>query len=445
MVKALRHIPVVLALLLSLATIPANAQSTNAFARVSISPREGVVRQPYKVTIRVYSSTWFASPLQFTNLQIENAFIIPFTRTVSGIDYINNKKYASLTFYYLVFPYNTGKLEIPELVINASIPPEGEYKGQPVTIRTKAQTVKVYPIPVDKNEPIELVASNVTIQENWSRPLTDLKVGDVLERTITIRANNTLPSLIPPMELSRPGHVSIYADAPDLQDKRTSNGVNGVRVEKYSYLFEEEGEVLIPEEEVVWWNPTSKKPYRRALNEQTLQIAANPDLALLKSLKDSLQALAAPQTMEVENKKVPWIKLGILLVAAVLILYLLFRLTRKFVQRYKQKNAAYKQSEAYEFKQLQATLDRGNSAEVLRALYRWFDKARNFSQPAAIDSFLNNEEKAQMLALAAEAKGTGNLLNADQKHDYGMLFQVIRQKVLNADRKKQQATSLNPV
>ena len=72
------------------------------------------------------------APLQFSNLQIDNAFIIPFTRTLSSMTYINNKGYATLTFYYLVFPYETGDILIPPLEITATTPPEGDYKGVPV-------------------------------------------------------------------------------------------------------------------------------------------------------------------------------------------------------------------------------------------------------------------------------------------------------------------------
>ena len=102
------------------------AQKVDAFARVRMSPTQVVEKQPIKVTITVYSSTWFAEPLDFQNVQVENAFILPFARTQSGIHYINDKKYAGLEFFYLVFPYQSGDYEFPALEIKTSIPPEGD-------------------------------------------------------------------------------------------------------------------------------------------------------------------------------------------------------------------------------------------------------------------------------------------------------------------------------
>ena len=122
MVRIRRYIGLGLLLL----ALECPAQEFDAFARVKVSPRDLVVRQPFRVTISVYTATWYTEPLQFTNLKIENAFTVPFTRTLSSIEYIQRKKYATLTFYYLVIPYETGTLEFPSLEIVANPPPVGD-------------------------------------------------------------------------------------------------------------------------------------------------------------------------------------------------------------------------------------------------------------------------------------------------------------------------------
>ena len=422
------------------------AQNINAFARVSLSPREGVVRQPYKVTITVYSSTWFAEPLRFANLRIDDAFIIPFTRTVSGINYINNKKYATLTFYYLVFPYNTGKLEIPELEINASIPPEGDYKGQPVTIRTKPQILTINPVPSSKEEPVWMVAKNVKVSEEWDKPLEKLKVGDVLVRKITITANGTLPSLIQPLEVEKPEGTSIYPKEPDLQDRRNNTDVNGVRMENYSYLFEIEGNVNIPKEEVVWWNPQTKRVYKRTLPERKLTIAPNPDLDLMESLKDSLLAMTAPQEVEAKKASIPWLKIGIIVIAVLIIFLLLYKLLRSVIHKSKERRRLYLHSELYHFKKVKHTLNHKTSSEFIRELYIWFDLSREPHQTAALSDFLDQTERELLEQLLGNIYASKEeALSGSQKVMLNNLIQKLRKSVLYPDLKHKKTLQLNPV
>ncbi|MDB4583476.1 BatD family protein [Draconibacterium sp.] len=443
MKKSWEYIVLVLSvfIILMMAKNESSAQKTDAFARVSVSPREGVVRQSYKVTITVHSSTWFAKPLQFANLRIDDAFIIPFTRTVSSINYINNKKYATLSFYYLVFPYNTGNLEIPELEISASIPPEGGYKGEPVTIRTKAQKIKVNPIPSSKDETVWMVAKNVSIIENWNKPIDNLKVGDVIEREITITANGTLPSLIQPFKIEQPELTSIYPKEPDLQDKRNNEDVNGVRIERYSYLFEEEGEITIPEEELLWWNPQTKRAYKRTLPEKTLSIAANPDLAMMESLKDSLMALSAPTELEAEEETLPWLRIAFIVFVLVFIGYFGTKAYWAVSTRIKTKRAAYLQSEAYYFKEVLQALNRKSTKEFIRALYVWFDKARKHEQTAAINYFLNSKEQEKIEKIVQDCESR---LTPEQTKKLGVLLENLRVKVLNPSSGSEKEMQLNP-
>lgn len=445
MVNIQKHILRVLLLGICFLTIFSTAsfgQKTDAFARVSVSPREGVVRQPYKVNISVYSSTWFAKPLQFANLHIENAFIIPFTRTVSSINYINNKKYATLTFYYLVFPYSTGTLVVPELEISASIPPEGDYKGKPIIITTKQQNIKVKEVPSTKDEKVWIVAKSILLKESWSKSLTNLKVGDVLERQITITANGTLPSLIQPFKIAKSDSVSIYPKQAELKDKRTAADVNGVRIERYAYLFEKEGKITIPEEEILWWNPQNNRSYKRTIAAKVLIIAANPDLAMMESLKDSLLAMSAPLELQAEEKAMPWIYIGIFAVLVFLLFYFAWKTILLVVMHKKEQRAIYLQSETYHFKKIQQALSGNNTNEFIRALYVWFDKARKSEQSAAICYFLNSEEKELLENLV---QNNDSKLISAQKKKLSLLSQNLRSTLLHSGLSENKKTELNPV
>jgi len=420
-------------------TIVCVGQKTDAFARVQVTPREGLVRQAYKVTIHVHSSTWFAKPLEFQNLRIENAFIIPFTRTQSGIDYINNKKYATLSFYYLVFPYKSGPLEIPSLNIVASIPPEGDYKGIPVTIKTKVQNIKVN----NTEDGTWMVAKNITIQDNWNKSLDNLKVGDVVKRTITTKAFGTLPSLIAPLALDEPNNTSIYPAEAKLQDKRTNADVNGIRIEEFSYLFEKEGEVSIPETEITWINPINKRTYKRSIPERLVNIKANPDLAMMESLKDSLMAMSPNTNIEAttEDNVTDWKKTLIISVLSLLILWYGIKYGTKLYKIQKEIKSEYLVSEPFYYKELQRTLSKKNRTEFINALYRWYDVANNGVMSPAINTILNKKQNAVLLQLIMSKADS---LNHEEVKTAKNLCLQIRQSILKPASNKLSSSSLNP-
>jgi len=433
-------------ILIATFSLHSSAQKVDAFARVNISPREGVVRQPYKLTITVYSSTWFAKPLKFANLKIDNAFIIPFTRTVSSMNYINKKKYATLSFYYLVFPYNTGTLEIPELEISTSIPPEGESKGQPTIIKTNIQKIKVNEVPSSKNENVWMVAKNVSVNESWDKPLENLKVGDVIERKITISVEGTLPSFIQPLEIKKPKSASIYPKEPVLQDKRNNEDVNGLRIEKYAYLFEEEGTIILPEENILWWNPYTKRVYKRVIPERKIVIAANPDLDLMTSLRDSLQAIATPVDTEIsEEKSVPWIRIIVILIS-LFIIYIAVKFVISFSKKLKVKQIVYRQSEVFYFKKLLEILKQKPTDIFIRELYIWFDKARKPEQSPILKNYLLVDENELFEKYFLESYNAKTYkLTLTETQDLVIIVKNIRAKILNANVQEAFTQKLNPI
>lgn len=376
MVGWLRCLLVTGALLLML-TPPLAAQEFDAFARVQVSPREGVVRQPYRVTISVYTATWYTAPLQFSKLRIDNAFIIPFTRTLSSMSYIDRKPYATLTFHYKVFPYEAGILEIPSLEITATTPALGDSRGVPLALRTRAQQITVNELPRSSDaDPPQLVATGLSYEESWSKPGADLRAGDVIERRIALKAEGTLPALIPPLDLEAPEGVSLYPGQAELKDRRGTDAMNGERIEHLSYLFEEEGEVEIPGQVLRWWNPEHRKTYERLIPARTFSIAPNPDLDMLVSLKDSLDALSqAAMPPDDTSELFPWKKALGLGSLAVLALWLLanggIRL-RGYLLRRRQN---YLASEAYYFRRALASLRKGQMQAFVNDLYAWIGQS----------------------------------------------------------------------
>lgn len=351
------------------------AQRIDAFVTASVNKKKVLLEQPVKIKVTAYSATWFAEPLTIGNLQVSGAFVQSFKRTQSGIRYINKKKYASLEFHYILFPYNEGELTIPELTITTSIPPEGGYKGRPVTLKTKALVIEVDPVPPDADPSNWLVANDARISERWFPDPGTLKIGDVVTRTITIRAFGTLPSFIDAPDIGEIDFGSLYTSEPVFKDERDNKNVNGSRTDTYSYLLEQEGTFTLPEVEVKWWNPHAGRYYSRQLPTFQLTIAANPDLSSLNQLKDSLNALnqSMVREEEVAGQGVDykgWMKKIALVILVLLILRVLVWGVVKVYHWISVKRKTYFDSEPYWFRKV---MNENGMKGLLNHLYHWLD------------------------------------------------------------------------
>ncbi len=426
-------------LILGIPTLPIMAQNTDVFARVAISPRSGIVQQPFKVTISVYTATWYTKPLQFENLQIENAFIIPFTQTLSSITYIKNKPYATLSFYYLVFPYKDGQVEIPELKITATTPPLNSSTAKPIVIHSKKQIITVKPLPKTEDNLTLMVAKNITLHEKWNKHIDTIKVGDVLKRSITIDAYGSLPSFIPPLPNQEIESVSTYGNEPTLQDKRNENDVNGRRTETMSYLFEKEGLIVIPELKVNWVNSNNQKIYSRKLPPHKIFVKENPDLSMLASIKDSLN-LSAPSNIVSSKENHPISRETMLkLILGVVISFFLTFCVYQIIKKYRKQKEAYLLSKEYYHKLLLKTIETGKRRRSIHLLYQWFYITHKSNCP--IESLLSNENKIKYYDLI-------NISNENLNNNDITNFKIIINQIISKDSQsifRHESANINPI
>lgn len=353
----------------------AESQQLGAFATVNVSKKRVVLEQPVRVKITAYSPTWFAEPLTIGNLRIGGAFIQSFKRTTPGIKQLSGKQYATLEFYYILFPYQEGELIFPELTLTTSIPPEGDYKGQPVTLKTQPVPIVVDPVPSGADPGHWLVATNVQVRNHWSAELDELKIGDVVNRTISISATGTLPAFIDAPEIGKVNFASLYASAPKFQDERDQINAKGKRTDSYAYLLEQQGTFTVPEVVVKWWNPYTRKYYSRRIPAYELTVSANPDLASLTQLKDSLSAMNVPPVEQQEAEE-EGVNTSLLLKRVVLVGFLLLlgcwlsKWVNSWWLDFRKKRAAYKHSEPYWFNKV---MQQKESRGLLNHLYHWLD------------------------------------------------------------------------
>ena len=397
---------------------------------VSVNTSRVYVGEPVEVTVSVFTSTWFTAGLDIQNIKVNGAFTVPF-RSLSTSKTIKGKTYAGVQLFYNVFPYSEEDIEFPALTIEVETPDNGGYKGVKRKVKTKPKTIKVRPIPPGFKKSDWLVTPDLTVKDAWSGDLKNVKVGDVLERRIHRNAAVTVSELIPPVAWDSIENVSYYPDRPFTQNNKTKTSFSAERTDAMRYLFLKEGEVTIPEITLMWWNAARKKVYKRTLKEVVINVQPNPDLGMVTSIKDSLDAMAAASIADSPEEKKPFEFLGMnwkQLSVAVLLLILLLKYGWKLLQfiwkKYQTKHRAYLKSEKYYFDLFLKSLHKSDE-EKLKAFYCWLDGLTlkeytlDYFSSAFMDSTLTTVSAAKQDWIKARKRVLENKLkNATQKPNW---------------------------
>ncbi len=398
---------------------------------VRINKNTVYVGEPVEVSVSVYTSTWFTKGVNPGNIKVNDAFTVYF-RSLSNSKQINGQTYAGVTMTFNVFPYDNKDIIFPSMEFTVETPDNGDYKGVNRLVKTPSRTIKVKPVPLSFNRNEWLVTSNMTVNDVWSGNKNEVKVGDVLERRISRNVAGTVAELIPPIIWDTIANVSLYPTRVELNSNKTKTSISASRIDGTRYLFEKEGDVIIPEKELTWWNPRAQKLYKRTLPEHIIHVLPNPDLGMLETMRDSLQVSIKDEPLT-EEDELPLTIIGltikefiVLIVALLVLIYFSSKLARRFLKKQQLKNEIYKTSEAFYFKKFISNMKKHESKETVNALYQWIDKLD--MEPPTIDYFVStygegsldedlgrimeciNNENASTLALHEKAWSQARLI-----------------------------------
>ncbi|WP_075591282.1 BatD family protein [Labilibacter marinus] len=364
-------------LLLVLACIQHLTVGQELITHVKVNNNEVYIGQPIELTVSVHTSTWFTSGINLGNINVDGALSV-FFRSVSNSKRINGKQYAGVSFYYNVFPTREGEITIPSLLIQVESPAEGGYKGIKQQVKTKEKKVNVRGIPLGYSANNWLVATGLNVRQNWNARPTQIKVGDVLQRSITCSVESTLSEFLPETHLDSINGVSIYPRRAIVNNHKTKTTISATRTETYNYLFEKEGEVIIPSIQYIYWNSANKRFYNRVLDSMVIMVQANPDLHMLESLKQSLQKESEEELAEEEGPfqifGLSPQQLGIYSLVAILLLLFIILLFKYLSIAFKQVILRYKESEINAFRSLKKAVEEKQYYTFLVALKNWTNK-----------------------------------------------------------------------
>ncbi len=187
------------------------------FAISSLATDETYVNVPVLYTLRLYYAIPILS-LQPKPFDIKNSEIKQTNHRKTYQKRINGKMYDVVEESFLIIPNTTGTIRVPAIVLEATIPNTFGQLGTRVKyFSTEAKLLKVKSIPNDISINDWFPAADVQISDNWSTD-KNIKEGELLTRTVKIKAKGVLSNDIPKLEFKSSNTFNVYPEKPELQD-----------------------------------------------------------------------------------------------------------------------------------------------------------------------------------------------------------------------------------
>ena len=241
----------------------------NIFVEVEVDSDSVYVQAQLIFSFRVYRSVQVddlrLTPLDLPGVVIEELGNHNFQRSING------KTYLVTELKYALFPQKSGVLRIPALSFNGRRR-STQLSTSRISLRTEALSVQVKPIPAGYPDAAWLPAANIGIEDNWSVPTRELKLGDSVTRTITMTALGITGNQLPSIDLTPHNGLKVYQDQARSENFTDESGVTGLGISSAALLFVSAGDFQLQAVRIPWWDTTTDQLRYAVLPAQHLSI-----------------------------------------------------------------------------------------------------------------------------------------------------------------------------
>lgn len=245
--------------------------------------QSAVVAEQVILNIEILSRYPFSEATVIGQVGVKNAIVMkqsPFA--INSLKKIAGQQYIHQLWEIPIYAQESGKQIIPPVAVSLAVNKGQESIGG--KLFTPQLSYKTYaPSPYMTPSHHWIVANNATLQEQINviqraGEGTSLTVGDVVERQVTLKADNSTSMLFPILlkESEYTNKISSqYMEQGRFIDRNTRQGQIAEHIEKVSLVVEKPGTLLLPEIEVIWWDLDSNSEQRLVLPSYQYQVQHN--------------------------------------------------------------------------------------------------------------------------------------------------------------------------
>jgi BatD DUF11 like domain len=365
--------------------------------RARLEPAKGIiVGQPVHLVVEILVPNFFTGSPDFPTFELESAIVVLPEETPQNLnEQVNGQRYAGIRRTYFLYPQQAGDFRLPPAQVTvpyANTPPKTTVAHLALPQLTFHADIPV----AAQGLGYFLPTTRLTMLQRWSAPLNKLRVGDTVERTITVTTIKMQGMLIPPLPWESPTGIRIYPTEPKVQDQKTDRGefVFGRRTQSAKYFIQKEGEYTLPAIELKWWNLSLNRVDTATL--PSIQFTAAPNPSYVAELPPEPEPVITTQSKPI-NLWVQyrfWIRVvAPLTIATLFLVWLVYRYFPSLYHSIKARRERYHHSEAAYFHNLVLACRGNDPAKAYQWLLRWLTQ---FQSAKTLDQFLEQTNDAAL-------------------------------------------------
>lgn len=307
------------------------------FFEVEVTPNnEALVQSQILYKEKLY----YAADHNDANLSpfvVNNARVQQLSGVKNYTTVINGRRFGVYERNFAIFPESTGELVIPAQQFHANVPSAYDRwrRGQAINTTSEPINIKVTAIPANyPGAAVWLPASQLTLNESFSKAPSEWQAGEAVTRTISIEAQGIPGNQLPDISLTEVQHLRYYPDQTLHNENVSDNGVVGMAEQSVAIVASSGGEFTLPEVRIPWWNTQTNQLEYATLPSHSIKVAGAV-VAVEKENDTAINQASGPEqpvaisSSEQANKQqwLLWLSLALLALSLAVNLFLL--LTRK--------------------------------------------------------------------------------------------------------------------
>jgi len=267
-----------LTLKVAAAPVPAPGSAEPVFIEVTIQPEEG----PYYVLSQISLMVRIFYQANLTEAAINPpASAQASVRLLDEVPYQsdrNGERYRVLERRYAIFPERSGTLTIPAMQLSGRLierPSDRLWqptvRGRRVQVESEPLTLEISPRPASFTGDSWLPARRITLSQQISDN-EKLHVGEPITRTVIVDAMGLEENMLEEPVWPELPTTRIYPDQPQGISRDDGEWVLGHKEFRYAIVPEQQGELVLPEIRLDWWDTVTHQQRTAVLPEHRVNV-----------------------------------------------------------------------------------------------------------------------------------------------------------------------------
>jgi hypothetical protein len=389
-----------LPVLMCCASIDYVLAADNIILRTAVTPAEAWVGQKVVLHVDVLAKDGWAQLIKVSDAEVHGAYLLRLETQGTRLgETIDGAGYSGQRYEFMLFAQRDGNITVPAVLVEVEVKTWGVAGGNRIERMLLPEAAFNARTPPGAEGLRGLISTRkFTAQQNWDAEMRSATVGDAIKRRITLRAEDVSGMAFAPLQYGEIAGVGIYPGEPAVDDSFARGDLAGSRLETVTYVFEQAGDVELPDVHLYWWD----------VGAEELQQIVLPGLSL-SVIGGALAESGAERGEEPQPyKRRAWLAL----LAVIIVVIATLGFGSKLAERRAAWRKSRKEREVVYFRQVRRSARSGDQRAVLRATMRWLDRINASSRPAQLNQFLrrHGESQLQTNVLDLDKSGIATLL-----------------------------------